>query len=114
MRISDWSSDVCSSVLESGNAFFEAFEVGEQQFGFDRLGVGDGIDLVLDMLNVVILETAQDMDDRVDFAEVAVTLVAEPSALRRAAQEDGDVESSRATGRGRGMQSGTIWGGWWS
>src|SRR3546814_1879060 len=90
MRISDWSSDVCSSDLrlaehrccdlcflvalrglfcESGNALFEAFEVGQQQFGLDRLGIGDGIDLVLDMLDVVILETAQDMDDRIDRSE---------------------------------------------
>src|SRR3546814_8707307 len=91
MRISDWSSDVCSSDL---NALFEAFEVGQQQFGLDRLGVGDGIDLVLDMLNVVILETAQDMDDRVDFADVAEKLVAEPFALRRAAHEAGDVDES--------------------
>src|SRR3546814_14824897 len=85
MRISDWSSDVCSSDLlfcESGNALFEAFEVGQQQFGLDRLGIGDGIDLVLDMLDVVILETAQDMDDRIDFADVA-----ERSEERRVGKE---------------------------
>src|SRR3546814_20798629 len=46
------------------------------------------------MLNVVILETAQDMDDRVDFADVAEKLVAEPFALRRAAHEAGDVDES--------------------
>src|SRR3546814_11284531 len=43
------------------------------------------------MLDVVILETAQDMDDRIDFADVAAELVAEPFALRRAAHEAGDV-----------------------
>src|SRR3546814_1756886 len=46
------------------------------------------------MLNVVILETAQDMDYRVDFADVAEKLVAEPFALRRAAHEAGDVDES--------------------
>ena len=56
---------------ESGNALFQAFEIGKQQLGLDRLGVGDRIDLVFDMLDVVILETAQDVDDRVDFADVA-------------------------------------------
>src|SRR3546814_19130097 len=102
MRISDWSSDVCSSDLrlaehrccdlcflvalrglfcESGNALFEAFEVGQQQFGLDRLGIGDGIDLVLDMLDVVILETAQDMDDRIAFADDAEEFVAAHFAL---------------------------------
>src|SRR3546814_16833717 len=44
------------------------------------------------MLDVVILETAQDMDDRIDFADVAEELVAEPFALRRAAHEAGDVD----------------------
>ena len=83
----------CGRLLgEGGDALFEAFEIGEHQFGLDRLGIGDRIDLVLDMLDVVILEAAQHMDDRVDLADVAEELVAEPFALRRAAHQAGDVD----------------------
>ena len=51
-------------LLRGGDALFEAFEVGQHQFGLDRLGVGNRIDLVVDMLDVVILEAAQHVDDR--------------------------------------------------
>ena len=84
---------------EGGDALFEAFEVGQQQFGLDRLGIGDRVDLVFDMLDVVILETAQDVDDGIDFADVAEELVAQPFALRRAAHQPGDVDEARAASR---------------
>src|SRR3546814_8445137 len=89
MRISDWSSDVCSSdllgllvaarclLLKGRDALFQAFEIGQQQLGLDRLGIGDRVDPVLDMLDVVILETAQDVDDRVNLTDVAEELVAQ-------------------------------------
>ena len=77
-----------------GDALFEAFEVGQQQLGLDHLGVGDRVDLVGDMLDVVILEAAQDMDDRVDLADVAEELVAEPFALGRALHQPGDVDEA--------------------
>src|SRR3546814_18977614 len=57
MRISDWSSDVCSSDLD-----------------------------------VVVLETAQDVDDRVDLADIAEELVAQSFALRRAAHQSRDID----------------------
>src|SRR3546814_11898650 len=44
------------------------------------------------MLEVVILETAQDVDDRVNLADVAEELVAQPFALRRAAHQPRDVD----------------------
>ena len=81
---------------QSGDALLEAFEVGQQQFGLDHFGVGDGIDLVGDMLDVVILEAAQDVDDGVDLADVAEELVAEPFALGRAFDEPGDVDEAQA------------------
>ncbi len=77
---------------EGGDALLEAFEVGEHQLGLDRLGIGDRIDLVVDMLDVVVLEAAQHMDDRVDLADVAEELVAQPLALGGAAHEAGDVD----------------------
>jgi hypothetical protein len=42
-----------------GDALLEAFEIGEHQFGLDRLGVGDRIDLAFDVGDVVVLEAAQ-------------------------------------------------------
>ena len=63
------------------DAFFEAFEVGQEEFGLDHFGIGDRVDLVGDMLDVVILEATQDVDDRVDLADVTEELVAEPFAL---------------------------------
>ena len=77
---------------EVGDALLQALEVGEQQLGLDRLGVGDRIDPVLDMLDVVILEAAQDVDDGVDLADVGEELVAEALALRRALHQAGDVD----------------------
>ena len=50
------------------------------------------------MLDVVILEAAQDMDDRVDLADVAEELVAEPFALGCALHQPGDVDE-RQLGR---------------
>ena len=69
------------ALLRSGvDPPFEAGEVGQHQLGFDRLGVGDRIDLALDMGDVAVLEAAQHMDDGVDLADIGEELVAE--ALR--------------------------------
>ena len=77
---------------EIGHALFQAVEIGEHQLGLDRLGVGDGIDPAFDMGDVAALETAQDMDDRVDLADIAEELVAEPLAGRGAAHQPGDID----------------------
>ncbi len=50
------------------------------------------------MLDVVILEAAQDVDDCIDFTDVAEELVAQAFALRRAFDEAGDVDE-RQLGR---------------
>ena len=44
--------------------------VGERQLGLDGLDVGDRIDLALDMGDVVVLEAAQHVYDRIDLADV--------------------------------------------
>ena len=79
-------------LLEGGHALFERFEIGEHQLGLDRLGIGDRIDLALDMRHVAALEAAQHMDDRIDLADVGEELVAEALALRGAAHQPGDVD----------------------
>ena len=77
---------------EGGDPLLEAFEVGEHQFGLDRVGVGDRIDPPLDMGDVAALEASQHVDDRVDLADVAEELVAQPFALGGAADQPGNVD----------------------
>ena len=47
------------------------------------------------MDDVAVLEAAHDMGDRVALADVGEKLVAEPLALRRAADEAGDVDEGQ-------------------
>ena len=84
------------SLLERDDALLEAVEIGEHELGLDRLDVGDGIDLALDMGDVGVLEAAHHMGDGVDLADVGEELVAEPLALGGAAHEAGDVDEGRA------------------
>ena len=44
------------------------------------------------MGDIAALETAQDVDDRIDFADIGEELVAEAFALARAADQPGDVD----------------------
>ena len=78
------------------DAAFEAFEIGEHQFGLDRLGIADRIDAAFDMGDVVILETAQHMGDGIDLADIGEELVAQPFALRGAAHQARDVDEGDA------------------
>ena len=79
-------------LLQVVDAALDRIEVGQQQFGLDRLGVGDRIDPVLDVGDVGILEAAQDVDDRVHLADVAEELVAQALAPAGAAHQAGDVD----------------------
>ncbi len=83
-------------LLHWRDAALEAFEIGEHQFGLDRRDVGERVDAAFDMGDVVVLETAHDMRDRVAFADVGEKLVAEPLALRSAAHQPGDVDEGEA------------------
>ncbi len=64
--------------LQSFDPPLQALEVGEHQFGFDGLDIGNGIDAPFDMRHVGIFKTAYDMRNGVDFANVGKELVAEP------------------------------------
>ncbi len=50
------------------------------------------------MLDVVVFEAAQDVDHRVDLADVTEELVAQPFALRRAADQARDVDEAELGG----------------
>src|SRR3954451_13327882 len=85
-----------NELLERDDAPLQAVEVGEHQLGLDRLDVGDRIDRVADMRHVRIVEAAHHMRDRIDLADVAEELVAEPLALRGAFYEARDVDEGEA------------------
>ena len=56
-------------------------EVGEHQLGGDDLDVARGVDRAADVDDVVVLEAAHDVADRVDLADVGQELVAETLTL---------------------------------
>ena len=68
------------TLLCSRYAFFQAFHISQQQFGFHYLGIRNRIDGVGDVLDIVILETAKHMDNRVHLADIAEELVAQAFA----------------------------------
>ena len=70
----------------------ETFEVGEHQLRLDRLGIADRIDRTFDMDHIAIRETAQDVRDGVDLANVSEKLVAESLAAGGAANQSGNVD----------------------
>ena len=82
--------------LQVGKATLEAVEVGEHEFGLDRVGVADRVDAAIDMGDVAVLEAAKNVDDGVDFADVGEELVAEAFALGGAAYEAGDIDEFEA------------------
>jgi len=61
-------------------AFFQAFEIGQHQFGVHDFGIAQWIDGSLDMRDFA-FETAQQVQDRIDFANVGQELIAKPFAL---------------------------------
>ena len=67
-------------------------QVGQAELGLDDLDVGDRVDLAGDVDDVLVVEAAHDVDDRVGLADVGEELVAEAFALRRAGDEAGDVD----------------------
>ena len=71
--------------------FFQRGDVGEDEFGVDDFDVAHRIDRAADVMNVRVLETAHDLHDRIDFADVAEELIAESLALARAFDQAGDV-----------------------
>ena len=60
-------------------AFSSVCDVGEHQLGFDRFDIRQWIDRPRDMGDIGILETTDDLNDRIDLADMAEEFVAQPS-----------------------------------
>jgi hypothetical protein len=67
-------------------------EIGECELGVDRLDIVDRVDRARHVRDVVVLEAAHDMRDRIRLADIGKEFVAEPFALRCARDEAGNVD----------------------
>ena len=72
--------------------FCTASRSAQDELGGDDLDVAHRIDRAGDVVDVVVLKTADDLDDGVDFADVGEELVAEALARARALDQAGDVD----------------------
>src|ERR1700677_1198046 len=68
-------------LLHLHDAPLEALEIGQHQLGFNRGDVGQRVDAALYMGDVAVVETTDDVGDRVAFANIRQKLIAEPFAL---------------------------------
>ncbi len=73
-------------------------QVGEDQLGGDDLDVADRVDRARDVVDVVILEAADDLDDGVDFADVGEELVAQALAGARTLDQPAMSTNSKTAG----------------
>ena len=71
---------------------FDRLHVGQHQLGVDRLDVAQRIDAAFDVDHVFVFVAADDVQNRVDVPQVAQELVAQPFALRRPADQPGDID----------------------
>jgi hypothetical protein len=67
-------------------------QVPQAQLGRDGVDVRDGIDAVLDVNDVGVVEASRDLHDRVDLADVGQKLVAQALALVSTPHEPRDVD----------------------
>ena len=67
-------------------------QIGEHQLRVDRFNVADRIDGPFDVDHIGIAEAADDVQNRVDVADIGKELVAEPFTLRSPPNQPGDVD----------------------
>lgn len=79
-------------LLEARQDLLDGLEVGEDQLGVDGLDVVPGRDLAVDVDDVLVLEGADDLADRIGLADVREELVAQALALGGAADDARDVD----------------------
>ena len=77
---------------QARDRLLEGLQVGEDQLGVDRLDVVGRVDAAVDVDDVLVVERADDLADRVGLADVREELVAQALALGRALDDAGDVD----------------------
>jgi len=85
----------------------EGVQVGQDELHVDDLDVAHGVDGAVDVGDVRVVETSDDVDDGVHLADVPQELVAQALALACAPHEPRDVdELHRRVGHLRGLDDG--------
>src|SRR5699024_7856771 len=78
-------------LLDPGPSLLQGLEISEDEFGVDRVDVVAGTDLAVDVDDIVIDESADDLADGVGFADIGQELIAQALAFGRTAHDAGDV-----------------------
>ena len=84
--------------LSLGECGFKGLHVGQHQFDFNHLDIGEWIDLAGDMDDIGILKAADHLEDGIDFADVAEELVAKAFALAGAFDNACNVDQGEGAG----------------
>ena len=80
-------------LLDALDAAFHRLEVLQLELRVDDFFVANGIYRAIDVYDVRIIETAEDVDDGITFAYVSEELVTEALALGGAFDESGDIDN---------------------
>ena len=80
------------SLLGAMQPLFGGLQICQREFGLDHLDIRNRVDLACHVDDVVILEAAHHVDDRVGFANVREKLVAQALALTGTRHQPGDVD----------------------
>jgi len=91
--LGDTSDAVC--------AFLYGLEVGQAQFDIDGLGVSAGVCIPVDVDDILIIETSNDVNDRVGFADIAEELISQPFTLRGTFYEPRNIDELDRRGHDR-------------
>ena len=79
-------------LLQPRERLLHRLQVGQDQLGLDRRDVVGGVDLAVDVGDVLVAEHPGHLADRVGLADVGEELVAQPLPLRGAPDDAGDVD----------------------
>ena len=86
-------------LLQPRDRLLDRLQVGEDHLGLDRGDVVGGVDLAVDVGDVLVAEDPGHLADRRRLADVGQELVAEPLPLRRAPDDAGDVDELHGRGQ---------------
>lgn len=82
-------------LLETLNLLLNPLNVLETELGRDDLHVTDGVDVTLDMDNLGVIESTDDLEDTVDGTDVRQESVAETSTGRSTGGQTGNVDAGQ-------------------
>src|SRR5699024_5722848 len=75
-----------------GPSLLQGLEISEDEFGVDRVDIVAGTDLAVDVNDVVIDESPDDLADGVGFADIGQELIAQALTFGGTAHDAGDVD----------------------